>query len=237
MSEFSPENAGTRKKREQIFEKLPEIIDKKGTLFAYGFLLDCSNLKNLLKESRSGKVVKVHEARSIKEASDLAKNNPDELVILRSFELGGVRRQIMTNKQFIQAQNKKFGESPYENGPQNEQYLYIRPAGEDEKERKVSGGLILGFTSEDLKVIDKDEAVNVEKNDGIYFRKVVPELEMKGIKFKPEHIEFYGGNAGNIHQYLNPENPYESGKEARKSILDAKREPGKFPESAKWPHK
>lgn len=237
MHVFNPENTNIRKKQEQMPENLPEIIDKKGTIFAYGFLLDHDNLKSLLRESRSGIEVEIHEARSIEEAADLSEKNPGDLVILRGFELGEVRRQIITNEQFINAYNKKFGENSYKEEPLNEQYLYTRPAGESEKGRKIAGGIIIGFTEKDLKVLDIDEAVNIEKNDGVYFRKAVPELEMKSVKFKPKNVEFYGGNVEDIHKFLNPDNSYKSRREARKSVLDAKRPPGKFPESAKWPHK
>ena len=235
MTPFSPDKPDLEKKPEQILEKLPEAIDNEGTLFAYGFLLDHENLKRLFEESRKGKEVNIHEAGSIDEAEKLANENPGGVVILRNVKMEGVRAQIITYNQFTEAYKKKFGEEYYYNIDEGHEYLYVVPAKEGERGRNIEGGLIIGLNNNDLKYFDIDEAVEPEKNDGVYFRKKVPELEISGKKYKPDNIKFYSGNVGDIHEFLNPEDKASSARIARSAILD-KKMGRELSDSAKWPH-
>ncbi len=236
MTSFSPDKPDLAKKQEQISEKLPETIDKKGTLFAYGFLLDQENLKSLLKESRSGIEVEIHEAGSIEEAEKFTEKNPNNIIILRNVKMEGIRAQIITHNQFREAYKKKFGEEYHYNINEGHEYLYVTLAKEGERGRDINGGLIIGLDGNDLKVIDVDEATNLKKNDGVFFRKKVPELKISGKNYKPDSIEFYSGNVGNIHEYLDPENEGSvSAAIARSAVLKKRRE-RELSDSAKWPH-
>jgi hypothetical protein len=235
MTAFNPENTGSIKKPEQILEKLPESIDNEGTLFAYGFLLDKNFLdEENLKKSRPEGNYQILEAINLEEAMELARDKKN-VVILRGVKLEGIRAQIITDEQMAEAYKKKFGKKvPWDTAPN--QYLYAKKAEGEEKARYLNGGIIINLTPEDFKPMDANEGIVAEDNDGIYWRQNVPELEIAGAHYKPEHIKFYGGNIGDFHKYLDPENEgLLSSRVARQEVHEGsvKRE---ISEHAKWPH-
>lgn len=239
MFTFKPESAGSAKIQEQILEKLPEIIDNKGTIFAYGYLLERENLKRLFEESRPGKEGNIYEAGSIEEAQQLVEKNPEDVVILRNVKMEGVRAQIITSDQFVDAYKKKFGKNFPESDSNGEaqEYLYVRQAEDDKMPRYINGGLVIGLNNADLRVFDIDEGIIPEDKDGVYWRKKVPELKIENRQYQIKNITFYSGNAeGDIHKYLDPENKgVISSRIARSAILE-KKKGREISDSAKWPH-
>lgn len=239
MTSFSPDKPDLTKKPEKIIEKLPEIIDNKGTLFAYGYLLAHENLKRLFQESRKGKEVTIHEVGSVEDAQKLAEKNHEDVVILRNVKMEGVRAQIITSNQFIDAYKKKFGKdypkSDDDAGAQ--EYLYVRQVEDNKKPRYINGGLVMGLSNDDLKAFDIDEGIIPEDKDGVYWRKKVPELNIKNHKYQIENITFYSGNAeDDIHKFLDPENEGRLSSRIARETVHKKSVSREMSDSAKWPH-
>lgn len=230
-------------------EKLPEEIDKAGTLFAYGFLMDHDNIRRLLKASRPDEEVAILETTNIDEAARLARQNPDAVIIVRDVEMGGVRVNVATEDQLHRATEKKLSVKIEDYAAdvkekaghdflipaRDNQYLMTRVAEEGEVKKTINGGLVI-FQERDLTAIDADEYA--EGDEGIFARKKAPEISIGGRTFTPRHIEFYAGNVGDLHRFLNPDDPNESRRKAA-TIYSYDREGrkiGELPKSAKWPH-
>ncbi len=257
MSEWenlTPES-NLHKAKEAELQEIFKSIDKKGTLFAYGSLLDPQNLKRLLDNSGDDRAPEVYEAKDLEEAGALLKQDPAGIVLLHNVLLDGIRAQIITDGQLLSAYKKKFGEKYPIDDANPEQYLYVRTpikkevilkSGEKtetrERERSINGGLIIGLTEEDLERLDKNETMKKVDGvmDGIYMRQQVPKVIIENKNFTPANIEFYGGNVGDFHKFLDPENSAESRLAAISAVTpDSKtsgRNHGELPKSAYWPH-
>jgi hypothetical protein len=244
-----------QKEKERKLKKFFESIDQKGTLFAYGSLLDPQNLKRLLDGTRDGEAPEVYETNDLEKASTLSKENPSALIILRNVLLEGIRAQIITDKQLLSAFEKKFGESYSVDNNNPEQYLYVRTPLKKEKAlkngekietpergRPINGGVIICFSGENLPITDKKEGMGkkYDRIGWIYMRQSVPQITIDNAKFIPENIEFYGGNVGDIHIFIDPENSEKSRLSAIRSVAPkvetSERKLGELPESAYWPH-
>src|SRR5438105_3937934 len=70
-------------------KQLPEVLDRKGTLFAYGSLLDEGIVRGLLTSRKPDFKILVTE--DMEEAERSRQSDPETLVILRNVTLQGVR--------------------------------------------------------------------------------------------------------------------------------------------------
>lgn len=229
--------------------KLPAVIDRPGAIFAYGFLLDHDNVHRLLQASRPSEDVAILEAASLAEAVRFRKKDSAAVVILRHVELAGVRVNVVTEALLHQAHEKKTGLPIAQYAAlmrkqtghdflvpaRDHQYLMVRVAEVGERPRFVIGGLVL-FSAQDLPAVDADEYCIGDQ--GIYARKRTPELVIEGQCYTPRHVEFYAGNVGEFHSWMNPDDPRATRRIA--STVFSYNRPGRacgqLPHSAYWPH-
>lgn len=210
-------------------EKLPGELDTDTTLFAYGYLLDVSELKELIAKKRTD--FAVLETTQLDRALKLRQEHPDDIVILRGVRLEGVRASVVTEEQ-LRGFYRERGESVealvqkglLEPAPRQHSYLYARVAEPDERGRFLDGGLIAGLRREEL-----EEVLDPYELPPVYRRQRVPGLTIEGKRFKPERVTFYAGNIGKLRR-------------ATKEIVTAKETArvgraglGEYGTGAKWP--
>jgi hypothetical protein len=170
------------------------------------------------------KTPEVYEAENMEEMGKIRQRSPEAIIILHNVLLKGIRAQVVKDKDMLEAYEKMFSGETYpvdKNNP--EAYLFVRSLSEEEKtfykdsltkgERWVNGGLIIGFTEEDIVKLDEHEDMHLDENgevSGTYMRQSVPKLTIGNMDFKPTEIEYYGGNKkiSDIHKYR-AENPEE----------------------------
>ncbi len=180
-----PLQEGTEAKR------LPEELDKPGTLFAYGYLLIHEKVRDLLPER--GPNFPILEAENIEDARQKAAD-PNAIVILRNVVLEGVRvdefsEQMMRN--WLQDEKgldeiQRLIREGILSHMSVHGGLYARVS-KDSKDF-LNGGLVIGLKPEELPRFDGFEM------EPIYKRTLVPELEIEDQKYAPLHIQFYAGD-------------------------------------------
>jgi len=186
----SPERKRDIREGEEA-KKLPETLDNKGTLFAYGYLLDKPKLRELLNTRTSN--FPIYETTSIEEASKLTMI-PQSIVMLRGVRMEGVDVGVITEAQLREWYSELGGnvQALVDEGVLTQESthagLYARASVTGKPSRFLNGGLVCGFTPSELERIDKFEMVPV------YERVKVPRLIIDDGKYVPEHIAFYAGN-------------------------------------------
>jgi len=211
-----------KKIEQREFIKMPVFVDKPGTLFAYGSLLDRERLLEQIHEINPDAKINIQDSGNFKDAYRIRATSPNTIVILHGAELEGIRANII--------RESRFGEP--EDAEHEEAYLYVRKAKEGERPRYVAGGLIIGLTKEFLQALDAYELAtppkSKEDDPQFYRRAQVHELRIDGKKYSSKNIEFYEGIA---EQHLTDED-----REAtRKIVLGEGRKRGEKAEGAKWP--
>lgn len=226
---FPSDTPSVRQERWSEHVPLPKELDEDTTIFAYGYLLDVSELKKLLAEKRTDFVVL--ETTRLDEALKLRREHPDDIVILRGVRLEGVRVSVVTEEQ-LREFYKEQGESVealvqkglLEPNPRQHSYLYARVAGPTERGRFLDGGLIAGLRREEL-----EEVLDPYELPPVYRRQRVPELTIEGKRFKPEHATFYAGNIGALAR------TEEAVIAAKKTARAGRAGIGQYGPGAKWP--
>jgi hypothetical protein len=189
---FEPHQNRLRESAE--IKQLPEALDNRGVIFAYGFLLDQPKLRELL--NRTPADFPIYETTDMEEAKMLA-THPDSVVILRDVRLDGLRVDIHSEQQYrdwMKTIDPDTLEATIEEGilkPQGQPNasLYARTASPEEYPRFLNGGLICGLRPEELKRLDKFEL------DPVYKRTRTPELTIGGETYVPREVTFYAGRS------------------------------------------
>ena len=205
--------------------KLPAELDNDTVIFSYGSLLEQEKLRELLKNRGEFKIFETSDAA---EAVRLAKDNPQDIVILRNVHLENVRVSIVTETILRRWYKNRGGdietliaaEITTRDIPQA-LFLCARPAKLLEKGKILNGGLICNLSKEELSVLDKYEWEPVLK------RLRAPELKIGERVFVPEHIVFYALTeaAGDVTAEEKAE---------RASLLNLNRKPGRQSPQARW---
>ena len=219
-----PEKAPIEKEknRENIFNTL---VDREGSIFSYGTLLDETILTKLLSITR-GDTVKIKRVSTLEDLARLKKDGTEKntVFILHGVVLENVRVNVIREDTFQQELARKT-EKSFEDlvketaqkifpGSQEQQEQYINtllslPPDElilmvrsvdpkKEKPRPVKGGIIIGLTDTEIEIIDSYEVVWKENNEekGLYAHRTPPQLRIGEHSFKPKHIFYYESREG-----------------------------------------
>lgn len=202
--------------------KLPAELDNERVIFSYGSLLDHEKLRELLRAKGEFNIL---ETGDLAEAARLAKDNPQDIVILRNVRLENVRVSIVTEA-ILRRWYQDRGGDPQKIIDADEileaAYLYARPARSGERGRTLNGGLICNLSSTDVATLDNYELIPVLQKTR------TPELKIEDRTFFPEHIFFYAGT-----ESVNNLTREERAERAR--LLNLNRKPGELGPHAKWP--
>ena len=207
-------------------QELPAELDNDTVIFSYGSLLDHETLRVLLSHRPE---FEVFETGNLNEAANLARENPEDIVILRDVRLENVRVSIVTEAILRRWYEDRGGDlrNLIDAGITTEEtpecaYLNARPAGPGEKGKSLDGGLICNLTAEAVAVLDKYEF------EGVLKRTRTPELVIQGRKYIPRHVAFYAGT-----ESISGITAEERAERSR--LLDLNRKPGQKGPHAKWP--
>lgn len=219
----APVKRETGKKIEKReFIRMPAFIDKPGTLFSYGSLLDHERLREQILEINPDANIDIQDAVNLMDAHRIRVKSPNAIVIVHGAELEGIRANII--------RESRFGEP--EDAEHEEAYLYVRKAKEGERPRYVAGGIIIGLTKEFLQALDEYEMAtppkSKEDDPQFYRRAPVDELRIDGKIYSSRNIEFYEGIA-------EPHQTDEDREATRKIVLGEVRKRGEKAEGARWP--
>lgn len=206
-------------------KSLPAELDNDTVIFSYGSLLNHEKLRELLKTRGEFKILETGDAA---EAVRLAKDNPQDVVILKNVRLENVRASIVTETMLRRWYKKRGGElqalidaevATPDVPPAL--FLYARPAETVEKGKILNGGLICNLSQAEVSILDKYEWLPV------LMRVRTPELKIQNQTYFPEHITFYAGteSTGDISSEEKAE---------RAGLLNLNRKPGEPSPQAKW---
>jgi hypothetical protein len=205
---------------------LPGKLDDDTVIFSYGSLLGHEKLRELLVQRGE---FQIFETSDVAEAASLARENPEDIVILRDVRLENVRVSIVTEAILRRWYKDRGGDlrNLIDAGITTEEtpecaYLYARPAEPGEKGKSLDGGLICNLTADEVAVLDKYEF------EGVLKRTRTPELVIQGRKYIPRHVAFYAGTVSV--SGITAEERAE-----RSRLLDLNRKPGQKGPHAKWP--
>ena len=204
---------------------LPVELDNDTVIFSYGSLLNHEKLRELFKTRGEFKILETIDAA---EAARLAKDQPQDVVILKNVCLENVRASIVTETMLRRWYKNRGGnlqalidaEVTTPDVPQA-LFLYARPAKAVEKGKILNGGLICNLSKAELSILDKYEW------SPVLIRERAPELKIQNQTYFPEHITFYAGTEST--DDITSEERAE-----RAGLLNLNRKPGEPSPQAKW---
>ncbi len=85
--------------QKETTKHLPEVIDREGTLFSYGTLLNRKDVLEPFLRTTRGNNFCVAETQSLSDAQQIRAQNPTSVVILTDVKLEGITRSIITENQ------------------------------------------------------------------------------------------------------------------------------------------